>query len=317
LLLLATGCSRVDTFRLAHANGGTPAQWPPGERYLEFDLAPSADRRLWLPVVVDGRATVPFLLQASAGAIALTGARADGFGPFAAGSITLREGLLPGIPGGLLVKRRGLALGPLVLAEQSLLLVEPAQWPHQQPRQAAAGVLGYDLFRRFIVEIDLDARKLRLYRPDALDLNGMSEARRLAVLRRMPYFEAWLEIGDGPGRWLRLEFEPGLEGGLCVDEGPRRGHVVIAGRRIEVDPAPCTATGGRRRAGRDGVLGAWALEGLLVAVDYQGARIGFSPGTRTQVNSADRVGHDGENDGVPDVLSIEPQPGSPDRQPGD
>jgi hypothetical protein len=293
-------------------------EWPPGEQSLEFDLVPTTDGRPWLPVVVDDRATVPFLLQASAGAIALTGARADGFGPFAAGSITLRAGLLPDIPGGLLVKRRGLALGPLVLGEQSLLLVEPAQWPHQQPQQAAAGVLGYDLFRRFSVELDLDAHQLRLYRPGALDVGGMSEVRRLAVLRRIPYFEAWLETGNGAGRWLRLEFEPGREGGLCLDEGPRRGHVTIAGQRIDIEPTACPVTGtARRHAGRDGVFGARALEGLVVAVDYPGGRIGFRAGAARQVNSAYRLGHDGENDGVPDALSIEQLPVSPDLQPGD
>jgi hypothetical protein len=319
LLLLATGCSRVDTLRLAHANGGTAAEWPPGERSLEFDLVPSADGRPWVPVVVDGRATVPFLLQASAGAIALTGARADGFGPFAAGSITLRPGLLPGIAGGLLVKQRGLALGLLVLGEQSLLLVDRAQWPHQPPQQAAAGVLGYDLFRRFTVELDLAAQKLRLYRPATLGPGGMTEVRRLAVLRRIPYFEAWLEAGNGAGRWLRLEFEPGHAGGLCLDEGQPRGHVTIAGQRVDIEPTPCPASDSTRRgAGRDGVLGAGVLGSLVVAVDYSGGRIGFRPVTeRAQVNSAHRLGHDGENHGVPDAISIEQPPVSPDLQPVD
>jgi hypothetical protein len=304
--------------RLAHANGGTAAEWPPGERSLEFDLVPSTDGRPWLPVVVDGSATVPFLVQASAGAIALTGARADGFGPFAAGSITLRPGLLPGITGGLLVEQRGLALGPLMLGAQSLLLVERAQWPHQPPQHAAAGVLGYDLFRRFTVELDLAARKLRLYRPDTLDLGSMTEVRRLAVLRRIPYFETWLEAGNGAGRWLRLEFEPGHPGGLCLDEGQARGHVTIAGQRIAIEPTPCPVPDGARRGtGRDGVLGAGALGSLVVAVDYPGGRIGFRPGTeRSQVNSAHRLGHDGDNPGVPDAISIE-QPVSPDLQPVD
>lgn len=243
---------------------------------VELALETTADGRTWLPVSVDDNPPVPFLLQASAGAVALTGARAAGFGPVGAGSLGLRDEVLPGIRGGLLIKQRRLALGPLQLAGQSLLLVAPADWPHGTPRGAAAGVLGYDLFRRFVVELDAGNGRLAVYRAGRLDVGGMPEVHRLAVLQRVPYFEASMETGGRAARWLRLQFEPAAPVGICLDEEPGPGVVTLAGRAIPVDAAPCPAVGPRgKQQGRDGVFGAGALPGLVVAVDYERGLIGF------------------------------------------
>jgi hypothetical protein len=276
-VLLTAGCGRIDTLRLAHANGGTPVEWPSGATSVVVELDVAADGRPWLPVAVDDNPPVPFLLQASAGAIALTGARAAGFGPFGAGSLTLRHDLLPGIDGGMLIKQRRLALGALALGDQSVLLVDTARWPHDRPRGGPAGVIGHDLFRRFVVELDIDAGRLALYRPGSLDVTRMSDSQRLAVLDRIPYFEAWLDAGGEAGRWVRLQFEPAAPVGICLDEEPRRGLITIAGRPIQVADAPCPQAGSpRRQAARDGIFGAGALPEMVVAVDYEGGRIGFA-----------------------------------------
>lgn len=275
-ILLAAGCERIDTLRLAYANNGTPVDWPSGLPAVEVALEFSADGRAWLPVSVDDNPPVPFLLQASAGAVALTGARASGFGPVGAGSLTLRDYVLPGIRGGMLIKQRRLALGALVLGDQSLLLVAPADWPHGTPRGAAAGVLGYDLLRRFVVELDTGDARLAAYRAGRLDVSGMPEVRRLVVLDRIPYFEVSMESGGRAARWLRLQFEPAAPVGVCLDEDPYPGTVTLAGQAIVIDEGPCPATGpAGRRDGRDGVFGAGALPDLVVVVDYARGLIGF------------------------------------------
>ena len=278
LVLLATGCGRIDTLRFAYANTGTSVEWPLGAASVELEIEISPDGRPWLPVSVDDNMPVPFLLQASAGAIALTGARAAGFGPGGTGSLRLHRDLLPGIGGGQEIRQRRLSLGSLALSDQSLLLVEPGDWPHGRPRGGAAGVLGYDLLRRFTIELDTDARRLSLYRPGGLDVGGMHTVQRLAVLDRVPYFEVWVESANGPGQWLRLQLEPGHPGGICLDHDDHAGVVTIAGRAIRVAAAPCPeATSARLQAARDGVFGPAALQGLVMAVDYQGGRIGFRP----------------------------------------
>lgn len=277
MLLAATGCGRIDTLRLAHANGGTPVEWSAGSLWADLELEVSADGRPWLPVSVDGNAPIPFLVQASAGAVAITGARAAGFGPVGAGRLRLHGELLPGIPGGLLVKQRRLDIDTLSLGNQSLLLVDAADWPHGRPRPGAAGVLGYDLLRRFPLEFDVSARRLSVYRRNGLDIGAMDDVRRLALLGRRPYFEAALEYDDGPGRWLRLQFEPGEPSGICLDAGPFEGAVTIAGRRLEVGGTPCSVAAAGGGAGRDGVFGAGALRQFVVAVDYERGQIGFRP----------------------------------------
>ena len=276
LVFAGGGCSRVDTLRLMHANEGTPVEWPVGATLVELELERGADGRLWLPVSVDGKAAVPFLLQPAAGAIALTGARPGGAASAAVGRINLSRELLPGVAGGRLVKRRTLSLGPLLLGDQSVLLVKSAEWPHGQPAGPVAGVLGYDLLRRFPLEIDPAQGRLVVHRRTP-SLRNMAVIQRLAVLERLPYFEAWLEPARGPGRMLRLQFEPGVAAGICLDQGGRGGVVELAGRQLAVPQAPCddSVPAARPTAGRDGVFGGRALDGLAVLVDYRGGQIAF------------------------------------------
>ena len=276
LFAAMAGCSRVDTLRFAHANAGTPVEWPGDEAVIALELQITPDGSPWVPVSVDGNPSVPFLLQASAGAIALTGARADGFGPAGAGTIRLSRELLPGIDGGRLIKQRRLAIGDLVLGDQSLLLVEPEQWPHGRPGGGAAGVLGYDLLRRFKVELDIAGRHFRLYRRGAV-VPGDADVRRLVIIDRLPYFETWMEYSPGTGRWIRLQFEPAADVGVCLDDDPRPGRITLAGRTVGVTPGGCQATGGRvgRSGPSDGLLGMQALDGLVVRIDYERRELGF------------------------------------------
>lgn len=281
LLLLAlavSGCSRVDTLRLAHANAGARVDWPAATETIRVELAAMPDSRLWIPLRVDDGPPVPFLLQASAGAIALTGARASGFGPAEVGRVMLHGELLPGIPGGLLIQQRAIWIGDLRLRRQSVLLVDPGAWPHGTGGQyGAAGVLGWDLFRHFTVEIDRDGRWLALHRPGVFDVTEMTEVQRLAILERKPYFEALLDVGHGVGRWVRLLFEPGYPGTVCLGE-PQAGRLLVAGRRIAIEDAPCPVLADRHPDRSSiGVFGAGALAGLVVGVDYESRRIGFRP----------------------------------------
>lgn len=289
VLLLVAGCGRVDTLRLGHANSGTPVEWPAAAISMELPLRHDEHGRPWLAVSVDGHPPVPFLLQASAGAIALTGANPEGFGPGHVGRARLSRPLLPGIDSGRLVKQRRLALGELVLGDQSLLLVELGDWPHGRPGGGAAGVIGYDLLRRFAAEIALDSERLILYRRGTVP-EMPADSRRLVVLERRPYFEAWLELEAGLGRWVRLQFEPAARTGLCLDEPSFAGSIRLGGERVAAAAEPCepgTAVSSVMAA-RDGVLGAGGLAGLVITVDFERGRIGFSA-----LNSTSELRHDG------------------------
>jgi len=276
VLLLAQACGRVDDLRLAHANDGTSAAWPPGTPRIEMPLLSGDTGQAWIGVSVDGSPPVPFLLQNGAGAIAVTGARLPRELPEVIGRMRDVGALLPGIPGGRLVQNRRLGIGPLEFLEQGLLIVDTADWPHGRPGGGAAGVIGYDLFRRFPVEIDREAGRAWLLKAGNVDVPLYEDVMRLAVLDRRPYVEAE-QVGEGGQAWVRLQLELGWPGGACLDEPGGGGRIVLPGGELEIAGAPCDPARlpADPAARRDGVLGFGALEGRRLLVDYPGGRAIF------------------------------------------
>lgn len=280
LLALACmlGCERVDELRLAHANDGTRADWPPGVGRIVLPLLAPGSGQPWIGVSVDGSPPVPFLLQNAAGAVAVTGARLPGQG----GRFFVPEesaaDLLPGVASGRLVHNRRLALEALVLQDQSLLLVSEEAWPHARPGGGAAGLLGYDLFRRMPVELDPAAGVVTLLKPRAVDIPLHQEVMRLALLDRRPYLEV-RRPDSLEGDVIRLQLEVGWPGTVCLDS-PGGGEVMLNGRPLPIEAAGCD---GLRfpadpAAGRDGLLGYGALGNRRLLVDYPGGRaVLFNP----------------------------------------
>ena len=275
-LLLLQACGRIDDFRLAHANDATPAVWPPGTPRIEMPLVSAGTGQAWVGVSVDGSAPVPFLLYNGAGAVAVTGARLPRELPAVIGRGTGVETLLPGIAGGRLVQNRRLGIGPLEFLEQGLLIVDTSDWPHGRPGGGAAGVIGYDLFRRFPVEIDPAAGRAWLMKAGSVEVPLYEEVMRLAVLDRRPYVEVE-RAGDGGQDWVRLQLELGWPGGACLDDRNGGGRIVLPGDDVEIAGEPCDPSRlpADPAARRDGVLGFGALEGRRLLVDYPGGRAIF------------------------------------------
>lgn len=219
---------------------------------------------------------MPFLLQASAGAPALTGARLSGQDAVGAGRIRLSGSLLPGIPGGVMIRNRHLSLGTAALLHQTLLLVAANDWPYVRPEGGAAGVLGYDILRRYVVELDAAGDTVVLHR-SGFDFAELPDVRRLAVLARRPYFEARLDPDGSDDHWVRLLLEPADPTTFCLDRPLGRGaELELAGRRLRPAAVPCPGAPARE-ADRDGILGAGVLGMLRIVIDYQGGRVGFAP----------------------------------------
>jgi len=277
-LVLLQACGRVDDFRLAHANDATTAVWPPGTPRIEMSLVSAGTGQAWVGVSVDGSAPVPFLLYNGAAAVAVTGARLPRELPEVIGRMTDVEALLPGISGGRLVQNRRLGVGPLQFLEQGLLIVDTSDWPHRRPGGGAAGVIGYDLFRRFPVEIDPAAGRAWLMKAGGAEVALYDEVMRLAVLDRRPYLEVE-RAGDGGQDWVRLQLELGWPGGACLDESGPGGRIVLPGDDLEIEGEPCDPSRlpADPVARRDGVLGFGALQGRRLLVDYPGGRAIFRP----------------------------------------
>ena len=86
-------------------------------------------------------------------------------------------------------------------------------------------MVGYDLLRRFALEIDRDAGLAWLIRPGGVEIRFEQAFMRLAVLDRRPYLEA--EWVDGDEReWVRLQVELSWPGAACLDSGAPGGEIV-------------------------------------------------------------------------------------------
>jgi hypothetical protein len=239
-------------------------------------LERDADGRPWLPVSVDGNPAAPFLLLGSAGAVALTGAQAPAQNFPGAGRLQLRGRLLPGVGGGRMLKNRHLALGPVSLVDQTLLLVAPEEWPYGSPGEGAAGVIGYDLLRRFVLRLDPVRDVVVLHRPGSFDFRDRDDIRRLAVLNRRPYVEARMEQRQDEARWVRVLLDPGLATGFCLDRPTAQpADLELAGFRFRASGEACPDVPDPR-AGREGAVGGRVLGRLDVVIDYESGRVALS-----------------------------------------
>ena len=148
-----------------------------------------------------------------------------------------------------------------------------------RPGGGAAGLLGYDLFRRTPVELDPAAGTVSLLRSRAVDIPLHQEVMRLAILDRRPYVEV-RRAGPGAGEVFRLQLEVAWAGAACLDVPGEARQIVVGGQQVDIEAAGCD---GERfpadpAAGRDGILGYGALENRRLLVDYPGGRaVLFSP----------------------------------------
>lgn len=76
-----------------------------------------------------------------------------------------------------------------------------------------AGILGADLFQRFVVEIDYPRSRVRLHEPTGFQPTDAGELVPLRVMDRLPYVDAIMELPDGKR----------LSGTLVVDIGSGSG----------------------------------------------------------------------------------------------
>jgi hypothetical protein len=75
--------------------------------------------------------------------------------------------------------------------------------------RAMDGILGSELFRRYVVEIDYDAKELSLYEPATFEYTGRGESIPLSFYDNHPYVRAKVEL---PGR-------ASIEGEFVIDAG--------------------------------------------------------------------------------------------------
>jgi hypothetical protein len=165
------------------------------------------------------------------------------------------------------------------------------------------GVIGASIFNRFVVEMDVEKKMLRLFGPDKFDSKDAGDSFDLTVTRTKPYITAPVNIDGKTDLPLTLVVDSGASSALMLVEKPDNGVAApaksidgIAGRGVGGQSMGKIARANRLKLGKhnlervitrfrtdplpgnaDGLIGMKVLERFLVTFDYPGKRMFLKP----------------------------------------
>lgn len=304
-LALALGaCGQFELVRLYLANNGTEAR-------LSQDLPvaiPFREQNGWVIVQasVNGSEPIDFVLDTGASMLSiLTSERTDALG-FDMSEVR-RLGRADNLAAPNAAPQPGLdiAIGPLTLVGQTALAIptHTLKCSPDIPDPPFQGVLGYELFHRYVVEFDYERRQVVLHDPKHYDYRGPGQVVAADIKRRQPYvdvrvlppdgdaFVARLHVDSGAGIDLSLfpQASPsivvpagGKEVSACFVGGEARYHV---GSEVALDlgagavTTPVMYSIGDQviEPGQHGRLGSRFLKRHKVVFDYSRGQVIFEP----------------------------------------
>ena len=278
LLCLTAGCDDVDRFSYYYANSGTPARWEAGWSSSDL-LLHDVDGRITLPVDVNGTGGFRFLLDSRAPTVWLREAdRTESLASLASSRIPTPTG-----PGVVLPNLR-LGLGSVQLRDQTLLMAPGPAPGVPAPPPNVDGVIGYDLLRRFVVEVDRDASLVRVHDPAAWQSVEPDLAIPMVVVGRRSYVDARLTFGDGESAYRRMQLALAHPSAVYLSgtalESAGSGGVIVTLERTDFSavssPSVAAATADAdwlEDSGAAGALGASFFAHFNVVIDYPGQRL--------------------------------------------
>ncbi|TNJ35017.1 aspartyl protease family protein [Arenimonas terrae] len=208
LALLLSGCDQIRMARLYFANEGTDAVL---EQALPLTL-PFREDRGWVIVQasVNGAAPVDFVLDTGASMLAvLEGPRTRGLGLDMHAMERIGEGLAaitaavqPSVD---------IDFGPLTLPGQTVLAIPVAslKCSEEIPEPPFQGVVGHELFSRYVVEINYDRGQVVLHDPETYRYEGAGRIVPAEISSRQPYVQADVAAPDGRRYQARLHVDSG------------------------------------------------------------------------------------------------------------
>ncbi|MGE0555349.1 MAG: aspartyl protease family protein [Gemmatimonadales bacterium] len=103
---------------------------------------------------------------------------------------------------------------PVAVAQAvALRLAEDFRESAGRPYQ---GIIGLDLFRQWVTELDFEANELRLYDPDEFEYRGPGTSLPLRIEGGHPHARGWLTVGDEPGREVELVLDTGARHAVAI-----------------------------------------------------------------------------------------------------
>jgi hypothetical protein len=199
--------------RTEQPSGAAPAERAlpqPPDRLAQGSLSmpfEQTDYGIYLPVRVNGAGPYWFILDSGANVCVVDQARAKALGlkrgkqvkGTGAGKGTVKVWFTPNVT---------FALPEVRFTAPRAAVIDLISLRGTVGRDVA-GILGYDLFHRFVVEVDYEAQIVRLHEPKAFHYGGKEKGLPLTFKRNLPYVAARLTV---QGR-------PPVEKSLLVDTG--------------------------------------------------------------------------------------------------
>jgi len=78
------------------------------------------------------------------------------------------------------------------------------------------GIIGLDLLRQWVAELDFEANELRLYEPDAFEYQGPGSSLPLRIEGGHPHARGWLTVGDEQAREVELVLDTGARNAIAI-----------------------------------------------------------------------------------------------------
>jgi len=213
------------------------------------------------------------------------------------------------------------------------LAVMPAKFRHAPQ---IVGLIGSDLFKRFVVEIDYDAKAINVFEPDKYKYTGHGEILPIELIEEIPHIIANISRGDLSSLRTKLLVDTGaaetlvlyapiveknklLEstkgtvklrtGGLGGGDFNYkvRAKTVTIGNTTLNKPLINFSTGKGAADRRDGVIGNGLLDRFKLIIDYSRQRVILEPSQRFNVPTdfdffVFKLGRDANNYIVTDML---------------
>ena len=293
--LAPTGCQLVNMSRLYLANDWTAHRWNTDQDKVDLPLR--LDSHVLVPIRVNGSEPLDFVLDTGAPMTFLVGSeRTRHLGLRLGSSVALGGSGTGSTPTGRMVRQLTVSVGSVDLLNQTAVLLPWRELPFFDSADDvfADGGIGYDLLKRFVVQLDFDRGVLSLIRPERFDYRGPGTRLPLMMHMRKPYVHAQVRL-DGAQVPVKLHVDLGNRGTLSLIPGSASGLEIppdttvhqgfgLSGRthsrlgRIDrltlgrfalsgVDTTFSTS-GYATAGGRHGVLGLGILQRFTVIFDY-------------------------------------------------
>ena len=251
---------------------------------------------------VNGKQDVSFILDTGAPVtVLIDGKRTSLLGLDTSKARPLGDPDDPATPVGVIQKDFGVAFGPVMLSGLSAVVIPQDRIPCPERIDAVdfGGVVGADLFRRFVVEIDPASKRVRLHDPAAWKLPPDATVIPLTFRGNHPSVPARIVLASGEAVEHDVHFDTGMTKALSLVAGshpaivmPAEGKtrksclvnglqeerigapasVSLGGRPFAVDE-PIYSDGTRIKVQKNGAIGIALFRDRRFAIDYPGKRI--------------------------------------------